>query len=1520
MKKRLLLLSGRCIVQFAVYLAMALSYTYGQVPGLQSEAKTTTAGHNNLRKLSKIHDAQARTSSEGQANLTGATLPHIKDDPQGRHEYELLILRDPATGKIPDNIRDRELDFAQGSNLMSSASGGRMMASPWKARGPYNVGGRTRAMALDLDNENIILAGGVSGGMWRSTDGGATWRKTTGSNDLQSVTAVAQDPRPGFRNIWYYTTGERIGNSASGGGAFFQGNGIYKSTDGGVSWTILPSTSSNTPQVFDNPFDLIFNIVVNPLNGDVYAATFFGIYRSTNGGNTFTEVLLGGFDTYVDVAITSTGVLYATLDNRTPADNVKTGIYRSADGVNWTEITPTSFAANFNRMVLAITPSNENIVWVIADTPGLPLNTSLWRYTYLSGNGTSSGGIWENRSGGLPNIGGSVGNFDSQGSYNLVVKVHPVNPDVVFIGGTNLYRSTNGFTTRVTATGWIGGYSPANNVSIYPNHHPDQHVLLFYPSNPNKSLSAHDGGVCVTDNILSANPGILPVTWRSLNNGYLTTQPYTVAIDPKGGNDLLIAGFQDNGTWFTTSTTLTDPWPEAFGGDGSYTTIANNGLTRYVSTQNGNVYRLNYASLNSPTETSFTRVTPTGASGFLFINPFILDENDDRIMYMPAGQRIWRNSNLDGIPLFSNATTTVNWRNLAGSAVVSGTISALATSRNPANVLYYGTTTGGIYRMTDANLGDPVAVNIAVGKGLPAGNVSSITIDPTDANRVFVVFSNYNIRSIFYTEDGGDTWTDISGNLEENPDGTGSGPSVRWLAILGYNDKYFVGTSTGLYSTDALNGDQTIWVQENPGGIGNVVVPMVKTRDDGMVAIATHGNGLYSANFEVSEIPAASLVVANPLSDIEVFSNSPKSVIDLSGVFVDRNNPDADISLEVVNTNPNLVTTTLKDNLLIIEYKKDALGTVDIGIIATSGSQRVSDVFTVTLKELLIAVYQQTGAGGATSPSQLFTDFNNALAQTADDFTVPVGETWKIDRLTVEGAVNGAPVLNRVQVVVYRDASGTPGQEVYNSGPIAPLTGTANPSFDIKLPAEVNFTEGKYWLSVYPILPFGTGNQWFWREQTVIRGSSTQFRDPANLFGRNAITWTSTATAFARAAADVTFTLLGKAEGSPTPAVPANLQVRNLSPVSHELQWSYTGIPVQGFVLERATLPITEGISAQSTGLNFEQRTIIAGNLRRYVDTDEFDPTLAYFYRLSSLGASGGTSEPTAIVITAVKPAAPKALFATNINPVRFTARWEAVAGAEYYLLDVSEDGFVTFEEDYNGKKVTGTSFAVTGLRPNPKNGVYQYRVRAVNPGGASPNSNVINVQRVQPLLLTSVCSGAPDEARVWRVRNPNPFDVSATWDGYDSGGGGQLIAPPGDSFFITPTGPGANTTILSWINDQKVRQQTVKASSSARCNTDARIAAFGSESGEVALKALKVFPNPSHGRVTIQFEDFDGSEALIQVYNSGGTLVKSIDCRSHVESYDTHTEVDLSALPKGMYFVRISSKDFSGAAKVVKQ
>ncbi|PCJ80867.1 MAG: flagellar basal body rod modification protein [Flavobacteriales bacterium] len=779
-----------------------------------------------------------------------------KKDKNARLTWELMRLQDPATGKIPRGIRAKELKFAK---ELPKANDETSRFANWTAMGPYNIGGRTRAMAIDVTDENVLLAGGISGGLWRTADGGQSWSKVTSPDHHQSITTIAQDTRQGKENVWYYGTGEGFGASASGGGAYYLGDGLFKSIDGGTTWNPISVTSFNSPQSFNSNWEIVWRVATDPSTDTadvVYAATYGAVYRSFDSGDTW-NLIKGGAAYFTDVAVTSSGVTYATMSS----DGSQRGIWRLPGYLDWADITPDSFPTTYDRIVIGIAPSNENITYFLAHTPGGGKMTevffdgtewnSLWKYEYVSGDGTGSGGIWTDLSANIPENGNVFDNFNAQGSYNLVVKVKPDDPNTVFIGGTNLYRSTDGFATSGNTT-QIAGYSPGSTLpffSSYPNQHPDHHWVAFMPSNPNVLISSNDGGVWKTTDCAASN-----VVWESLNNGYYTSQAYTVGIDHgTPGSREIVAGFQDYGTWWTNSWDPQKAWTFPQNGDGSHLAIVDGSGTYYFSRQRGKVIKMTLDANGEAAD--YRRIDPitgdTAGGTYLFINPFILDPNDNNIMYLAEGNRLWRNDDLNNIALTNEwDSISQGWFRFADSLPVqSMNITTLAASTAPAYRLYFGTDNRRVYRVDNANTGSPTFTDIT---GLwSSAYVNCVAIDPRDADKVLVVFSNYNIYSLFYSEDGGSNWIKVAGNLEQVPGGSGNGPSCRWAEIIPLDDGgtvYLLGTSTGLYATDSMIADSTVWVQQAANEIGTVVVDMIDTRgSDGFTAVGTHGNGIFTS-------------------------------------------------------------------------------------------------------------------------------------------------------------------------------------------------------------------------------------------------------------------------------------------------------------------------------------------------------------------------------------------------------------------------------------------------------------------------------------------------------------------------------------------------------------------------------------------------------------------------------------------------------------------------------------------------
>ena len=785
------------------------------------------------------------------------------DNPIQRAEWEHMRLADPNTGEIPKKIRKKERMFA--STLPKRSS---MTKEGWVHRGPYNVGGRTRALSVDVLDENIILAGGASGGMFRSVDGGSSWVMTTKTGQEHRISCLTQDKRAGKENVWYFGTGENRGSYI--GDVSMYGNGIWKSIDGGVSWDSLSITTSNTPTLLDGDFDFTFSIKTDNSNDSldvVYVATRGDIYRSQDGGVTWLKQLGGAnnnYYQYTDVDVTSNGTVYATISSNC----TDKGIWRSSDGQNWVNITDSMFSPIYSRVVIGINPSNENQVYFLAaetDNYGQYTEvffggetwTSFWKYEYLSGDGTGTGGQWTDLSSNIPaNQSTTFDNFNAQGSYNMVVSVHPRDSNLVIIGGTNLWRSTDGFTTP-NNTSIIGGYRVGSsegdgNWGSYPDHHPDQHVILYLPSNDSIMLNGNDGGVYKTKNVFKDT-----VMWESLNNGYNTTQLYTVAISKNANSTLLQGGFQDNGSRLTFSDDPDAIWNMPFNGDGSHAGISDNEEDFYLTIQRGVMYKMKLDT--NANRLAFQRMDPSSCDStkYMWMNPMEMDENNDNIMYWAEGNKLWRNNALSSIPynsshqksdfgweMFSDTLSPYTWQ-----------ISTISSSTNPPNILYFGTQSKRLYRIDNAHIGDPPIVPLANFSTVAGSYCTDIAVNPSNADEILVVFSNYGSYSLYHSTNGGQSWNKAAGNLEQNSNGSGNGPSCRDAAIIPlYDDTlYLVGTTVGLFGTTKIDGENTIWEQIGNSTFGSTVVEYITYRQsDGLLVIGTYGNGVYQTHLSSS--------------------------------------------------------------------------------------------------------------------------------------------------------------------------------------------------------------------------------------------------------------------------------------------------------------------------------------------------------------------------------------------------------------------------------------------------------------------------------------------------------------------------------------------------------------------------------------------------------------------------------------------------------------------------------------------
>jgi hypothetical protein len=838
---------------------------------------------------------------------------------ESRTRYLFDMLKDPATGKIPAGIFEKERALAKTlpvrSIINSAARFNTITAlNNYLPAGPNNIGGRTRALSYDIrfngTTNRVIIAGSTSSGILRTADGGNTWAKAGLEEDTHSFTVIAQDPRPGFQDTWYAAGGEPYGNTATEVGATYLGYGLWKSTNNGVSWTKLSlnniteinggPVASGALEAFDHPFDYVHKIVINPTNGDVYAAGHRRLLRSTNGGNSFQVVFAGILQAnagngQMDITISNTGRIFLAVNGGIPDPNLK-GIWISNTGninsftriaggktlgvdsvANWRGNDYVN--NNSRRVLLALAPSDQNVGYVFYEnglksaSPDLKPEADLFRFT-VSGNTIT----WSNRSANMPDFPGSLEGSDPlrlQEGYNMVLSIKPNDPNTVIVGGTNLYRSSDGFASS-NNTAWINGYSTSLTYQQYPNGHPDQHAVAFNPMNPSQAIVGDDGGVRFTSDISAGS-----VSWSPLPN-YQTLQYYYVTIDPQEGKNNFAGGAQDNGVLLrdkarAMGTALADSnnHVRLLGGDGGAVGLAKQAGDQFLygSSQGGEIRRIRLNGFSS-TDIKPLDLTANDDGGFgEFITNLRLNPDNTQDLYYVNFNRLFRTAtastvNSNNWTELTGVRQAVNPSNPSGGRNIS--IRAIAFTRGTytsSHSLFLGTTEGKIFRLDDPRNTPASSVPVNITPSGLAGNVQDIAVNPTNDNELLAVVSNYNVPGIWWTTNAKSstpTWRNVEGNL--------SLPSVRSCQIIINTSgttpvtEYYVGTSIGLYSTDNLNSNP-VWQREGGSTLGFAVVQSMAHRpSDNVLVVGTHGNGMYYT--------AVGKTIADPNSGNEIFIES----------------------------------------------------------------------------------------------------------------------------------------------------------------------------------------------------------------------------------------------------------------------------------------------------------------------------------------------------------------------------------------------------------------------------------------------------------------------------------------------------------------------------------------------------------------------------------------------------------------------------------------------------------------------
>ncbi|MFN8357382.1 MAG: hypothetical protein U0Y10_23195 [Spirosomataceae bacterium] len=706
-----------------------------------------------------------------------------------RLEYIIQKTADPKTGRIPKErlIEAKSMmmqKFSQKAQTQSAIPG-----VSWTERGPKNVGGRTRAILFDPNDatNKRVFAGGVGGGLWRNDDitTGSNWVAVDNFMANLAISFLTYDPTNTL--ILYASTGEGYYNSDAIAGA-----GIFKSTDGGTTWSQLSSTTS---------FGNTQRIEVNA-SGHIFAATSSGLYKSTDQGATWTRIRTGYHN---DIEIANDGAIYITTGNVFTSS----GIYKSSDGGStWTTITPTT--GYRTEIALDKTPGSgtgsSQVIYALSQS-------SSYNIGYFK-KSTDGGTTWSD----LPILTLSGTPFYSgqtfaatQAWYNLYLIVHPTNPNIVFADGIWAVRSTD------------GGASWALVSSGY-NYHADNHIIAFRPGSPNEMVFGNDGGVYYSSNAGNSSTTASSISMSNRSSNYNVTQMISVAQKNVSGDPFVMGGSQDNGTNMVTTAGLSNQISDPVGGDGVMTFVdqdePNIVITSYVY---NNYYQLNGSG-------GYIRQILSNSSTGSFYNPADYDSQNNTLYSYRSTSSFFRLSGINASSAPTNTTVTV-------SPTLDASMSVIRVAKT-ANTLFVGTSGGKLYRLTNINTATATSTQI----GSFSGNVSCVEIGTSD-NELIVTMSSYGVVSVYYTKDGGTNWINkdvtTTYGLPDIP--------VHWaLCNPNSTKQVLLGTELGVWSTDDITASNPAW-EPTSLGLANVSVWMLRHRTaDQQVAVGTHGRGLYT--------------------------------------------------------------------------------------------------------------------------------------------------------------------------------------------------------------------------------------------------------------------------------------------------------------------------------------------------------------------------------------------------------------------------------------------------------------------------------------------------------------------------------------------------------------------------------------------------------------------------------------------------------------------------------------------------
>jgi photosystem II stability/assembly factor-like uncharacterized protein len=700
----------------------------------------------------------------------------------------------------------------------------------WEFAGPTNIGGRVSALAIHPTNPRIIYAGAATGGVFKSIDAGKTWFPIFDKQAVLPIGDIEIDPsRP---QTVYVGTGE-----ANGGHNNFPGGGLYKSTDGGLTWQLVGLEETTT----------IARVVVDPRDSKrVFAAAigaYFGpdehrgIYRSRDGGKSWEKIFFLNDSTgVIDLIVNpqNSDILYAAAWERIRPANApahfngpRSGIYKTTNaGDNWLRLGPETGLpgpeTKAGRIGLAICQSQPDHLYAL--------------YT----NGFDYVGLYRTRNGGTnwekadPNKKVADGTLGFSWYFGQV-RVHPNNPEKVFVLDVALMGSEDGGRT------WpiFEGYN-RTNASL----HVDHHALEFNPLNPQWIINGNDGGINISE-----DGGY---RWNKVAE-LPVTQFYNIAYDPSHPARLY-GGTQDNGTLRTLTGNFTD-WRDILGGDGFYVIVdPTDPDVFYAEAQFGELYRFSNGGAKSASATNgipTRQIEPRNWS-----TPVVMDPNNSAVLYYGTSR------------VYKTTDRAESWNPISlkltdyqpGSIL--GTISTIAVAPSNSNVIYVGTDDSHVWVTPDGG-----ATWNEISAALPFRWVTRVQVDPFNENIAYATFSGLKWKSpqphVFRTTDMGQNWTDISSNLPEAP--------INSIVIDPVHPNVlFVATDVGVFHSE--NTGQS-WASPGEGLPAVSVYDLVIDATNRFLIAGTHGRSMY--RIRIDAILGIGDGEAESISDFQLQQNYP---------------------------------------------------------------------------------------------------------------------------------------------------------------------------------------------------------------------------------------------------------------------------------------------------------------------------------------------------------------------------------------------------------------------------------------------------------------------------------------------------------------------------------------------------------------------------------------------------------------------------------------------------------------------